>query len=58
MKVMKALRDGSQNPKEVAFLKANKETCLVCHNEKSPTYKPFNFEERFKAIAHPIPAQE
>jgi hypothetical protein len=30
--------------------------CKTCHNEKSPTYKKFNFEEKWKEIAHPIPA--
>ncbi len=34
------------------------ETCLQCHNEKSPTFKPFKYEERVKAIAHPIPTGE
>lgn len=30
--------------------------CKNCHNEKSPTNKPFNFEERWKDIAHKKPA--
>ena len=30
--------------------------CKTCHNEKSPTYKEFNFEEMWQKIAHPIPA--
>lgn len=30
-------------------------TCVTCHNEKSPTYKPFKFAEMSKVIAHPIP---
>ncbi|MBW7933730.1 MAG: cytochrome c family protein [Gemmatimonadaceae bacterium] len=30
--------------------------CKTCHNEKSPTNKPFNFEERWKEIAHKKPA--
>lgn len=33
-------------------------TCVTCHNDKSPTFKPFVFEERLKQIAHPIPAAE
>ena len=33
----------------------NEKTCLTCHNEKSPTYKPFDFAKREKEIAHPIP---
>ena len=55
MKVMKALAAGTQDPKEVGYVKPGKETCVTCHNEKSPTYKPFNFDERWKQIAHPVP---
>jgi hypothetical protein len=58
MKVMKALRAGTEDAKAVAFKKGGKETCLECHNEKSPTYKPFKFEERWAEIAHPIPEKE
>ena len=43
----KALSNGLLIPDE--------KTCLKCHNKKSPTYKPFNFEERSKEIAHPKP---
>lgn len=32
-----------------------KDLCITCHNEKSPTFKGFNFEEKWKEIAHPIP---
>ena len=27
----------------------------VGHNSESPTYKDFNFDERWKKIAHPVP---
>lgn len=33
------------------------EVCKKCHNEESPTYKPFNFEEKVAVIAHPDPTQ-
>ncbi len=29
--------------------------CLGCHNEESPTYKPFVYKEKLAAIAHPNP---
>lgn len=29
--------------------------CKTCHNEKSPSYKPFKFEERWGKIKHPVP---
>lgn len=31
------------------------ETCTRCHNEKSPKYKPFNFDEFIKKIEHKVP---
>ena len=29
--------------------------CKTCHNDKSPTYKEFNFEEMWAKIKHPVP---
>ena len=29
--------------------------CLTCHNEESPTYKVFNYDEAVAKIAHPNP---
>jgi len=29
--------------------------CVMCHNEESPTFKAFDFEERWAEIAHPLP---
>jgi hypothetical protein len=57
MKVMKALAAGTQDAKAVAYQKGSKETCLKCHNEESPTYKQFNYDEKWKKIAHPVPAK-
>ena len=34
------------------------ENCVKCHNDESPSYKEFVFEDFWKKIAHPIPAQE
>lgn len=33
----------------------NQETCVKCHNPESPSYQPFNFEEKWAKIAHSIP---
>ena len=33
------------------------EVCTACHNDESPHFKGFNFEEYLKKIAHPIPAE-
>jgi hypothetical protein len=32
-----------------------KEVCEKCHNKENPFYKPFNYEEAVKKIAHPTP---
>ena len=32
--------------------------CIECHNEESPHFKGFNFEEALKEVDHPIPADE
>lgn len=42
----------------VGLLLPDEKTCVTCHNAESPTYKPFKYEERWKAIAHPKPASE
>lgn len=34
-----------------------KETCIKCHNQESPTYEEFKFEEYYPEIAHPRPKQ-
>lgn len=31
--------------------------CARCHNEDSPTFKGFDFEERWAEIAHPVPTR-
>jgi Zn finger protein HypA/HybF involved in hydrogenase expression len=51
MKIMKdkelALKNGLIEPTE--------ELCVTCHNEESPTYKPFKYAEKVKAIDHSYP---
>jgi hypothetical protein len=34
------------------------QVCKTCHNEESPNYKGFNFDEYVKKIAHPVPADD
>jgi hypothetical protein len=31
--------------------------CVTCHNEESPTFEAFNFDEMWKKIAHDIPGE-
>jgi hypothetical protein len=45
--VEKAMTQGMIHPDEAL--------CLTCHNEESPTYKEFKFEEAMAEVAHPNP---
>ncbi len=53
-KVMKAIYEGKQDGKAVGLIKPDEKTCKKCHNEESPSYKPFDFKKRIKEIAHPV----
>lgn len=55
MKVMKALQAKTQDAAAVAYNPGDKKSCVKCHNQESPTFKPFKAEEAFKLIAHPAP---
>jgi len=48
----KAVAAGMRDFKDEAAIKAS---CVTCHNEKSPTYKPFKFEEAWGKMKHPVP---
>lgn len=37
---------------ENGMVESPKENCVQCHNEKSPTFKGFNFEEMYPLIEH------
>ena len=41
----------------VGLIIPDEKTCKQCHNEESPTFKDFNYEEMKKKIAHPNPAK-
>ena len=40
---------------EKGLIIPDEQTCLKCHNQESPTFKPFNFAERWEKIKHPRP---
>jgi len=46
---------GELDPVSVGLVVPTEATCKGCHNEESPTFKGFNFEESWKKIAHPTP---
>ncbi len=54
-KIKLAIGAGDIEASSVGLLEVNEATCLTCHNDKSPTFESFNFEERLKEVAHPRP---
>jgi hypothetical protein len=57
MKIMKQITAGEVNGADYGLLNPNKENCVSCHNEKSPTFKGFDFEKYVAQIAHPTPKE-
>jgi hypothetical protein len=45
-------------PEGEIISKIDQKTCLVCHNDESPTFKPFCFYERLAKIQHFDPRKE
>ncbi|MCA9735153.1 MAG: cytochrome C554 [Deferribacteres bacterium] len=56
-KTMKAISAGEIEPASVGLVKPDKKLCLGCHNDESPTFVSFNYEEAKEKIAHPVPKQ-
>ena len=55
-KTMKAVYAGEISADEIGLVtKTPEETCLKCHNDRSPSFKSFNYEERLAEISHPFP---
>lgn len=52
---MVALMSGEIEGDSVGLVTPDEKTCTGCHNEESPTFTAFNYEEMVKKIAHPIP---
>ena len=44
--------------KAAGLIMPTEETCTTCHNEKSPTFKEFDFKKAAAIIAHPDPMLE
>lgn len=56
LKIMKVREESVKNGLVVWKDKTEMENgCKGCHNEKSPTFKEFKFEEMWAKIAHPVP---
>lgn len=39
----------------LGLIEPDEANCVSCHNEKSPTYKPFDYATRVKEVLHPYP---
>jgi hypothetical protein len=52
---MKGITAGEIDGASVGLLSISEETCLACHNDKSPTFKGFDFEAALEQVAHPYP---
>ncbi|NOZ48159.1 MAG: cytochrome C554 [Chlorobi bacterium] len=51
LKIMKSREESMAN----GLILPTDEVCRKCHNEESPNFKGFNFEEYVAKIAHPYP---
>ncbi|NNE45379.1 MAG: cytochrome C554 [Rhodothermales bacterium] len=54
-KTMVSITSGETDGASVGLVTPTEETCVACHNDKSPTFKGFDFTEYSEKIAHPIP---
>ncbi len=57
-KVKKGIVAGKIDRTSVGLVIPKEENCRECHNEKSPTFKEFNFKERLAKIAHLKPDKD
>ena len=57
LKTMKAITTGKQKAASVGLIIPNEKVCIKCHNDESPAYKEFKFEEFVKKIVHTIPVE-
>ena len=54
-KTMIAISKGEIDPASVGLVIPDEKTCKKCHNEKSPTYKEFDFDKYYEKIKHEKP---
>src|SRR4030042_1924750 len=55
-KDMKVMKD-KEKAIAAGLIITTEETCKMCHNEKSPTFKGFNFEEAKKTGVHAVKSE-
>ena len=54
---MEGITAGTIDAASVGLVIPDAKTCQGCHNEKSPSFKGFDFEKMKAKIAHPMPAE-
>lgn len=54
----KAVMEKKEDAIKNGLLIADKATCEACHNQKSPTFKGFDFDKSWEQIKHPVPAKK
>ena len=54
-KKMVAINKGKMDGASLGLIQPTEKLCIGCHNEESPSYKPFDFEKFYPKIAHPLP---
>lgn len=52
---MEGIAAGEIEAASVGLVTPDEKTCVKCHNDKSPTFEGFVFDEMVKKIAHPKP---
>ncbi len=52
---MEGITAGTIDGASVGLIEPNEQTCLGCHNEESPTFKGFNYDEYLAKVTHPNP---
>lgn len=55
-KTMVAITAGEITGESVGLWTPSEAMCVECHNQASPTYKEFIYDERIKEVSHPYPA--
>lgn len=57
-KTMQQIYEGALDGTTVGLVTVDKAVCITCHNEESPTFRAFDFDEAHTAIAHPVPKKD
>lgn len=55
-KSKKVMEDAAAAKEAGLVMDKSEAACVRCHNENSPTFKGFEFEECWAEVAHPVPA--